>query len=467
MKFNRRNFLSGAAGAAGAALVGRATWWPGAEAFAQNFGDASLPPPEESGIEHIVVVMMENRSFDHLLGWLPNAEGMQAGLTYLDANGVTHATHPLAPDFTGCSHRDPDHSYAGGRVQYDSGAMDGFLRSGKNDDYAIGYYVEGDRPFYSALARNYTTLDHSFCSILGPTFPNRIFLHAAQTDPLSNTLAFTGIPTIWDELVVANVSAQYYWPNIPFLILWGNKYFLNGITSPAPNYQNFLSDAQNGHLPAVSFVDPAFTGFGFPTNDDHPPADIRAGDAFLADTFLAVANGPQWSSTVFIVTYDEWGGFFDHVAPPRATAPANSIDTDLVNGKALLGFRVPTVIASPFSRGEPDDPKVKGMTFDHTSILKLIEWRFGLAPLTLRDASHDIQNLARALNFQRVNAAVPDLPHPTAPQQTLCIQPFVSDTTPGMASPTALTTARNLSDSQNPWPGLRGSGLHKGWQLPQ
>lgn len=111
--------------------------------------------------------MMENRSFDHFLGWLPNAEGMQAGLSYLDGNGVAHATHALAPDFTGCSHPDPDHSYAGGRVQYDNGAMDGFLRSGKNDDYAIGYYVEGDRPFYSALARNYTTLDPSFCSILG------------------------------------------------------------------------------------------------------------------------------------------------------------------------------------------------------------------------------------------------------------------------------------------------------------
>src|SRR5262252_6837409 len=113
----------------------------------QLTASVTLPPPEESGIEHIVVVMMENRSFDHLLGWLPNAEGMQAGLPYLDANGVAHATHPLAPDFQGCSHPDPDHSYAGGRVQYDGGAMNGFLRSGKNDDYVIGYYVETDRPF--------------------------------------------------------------------------------------------------------------------------------------------------------------------------------------------------------------------------------------------------------------------------------------------------------------------------------
>jgi len=161
MKINRRDLLRGAPFAAGAALLGHATGWPGAELFAQNFGLASLPSPEESGIEHIVVVMMENRSFDHFLGWLPNADGQQAGLSYLDAVGVAHSTHSLAPDFTGCTHPDPDHSYLGGRVQYDGGAMDGFLRSGKNDDYAIGFYVERDRPFYSALARNYTTLDHS------------------------------------------------------------------------------------------------------------------------------------------------------------------------------------------------------------------------------------------------------------------------------------------------------------------
>jgi phospholipase C len=456
MKFDRRNFLSGAAAAAGAALVGSATGWPGVEVFAQNFGNASLPPPEESGIEQIVVVMMENRSFDHFLGWLPNAEGMQAGLSYLDGNGVAHATHALAPDFTGCSHPDPDHSYAGGRVQYDNGAMDGFLRSGKNDDYVIGYYVEADRPFFSALARNYTTLDHSFCSILGPTFPNRFFLHAAQTDRLANLFLPAAMPTIWDSLLAAGVSARYYWSNIPFLVFWLNKYFMNGITTPFPNIGSFVSDATNGTLPKVSFVDPAFTGFSFPTNDDHPPADIRAGDAFLADIYRVVANGPQWSSTVFIVTYDEWGGFFDHVAPPRATAAngANDVDQDQVNGKTLLGFRVPTVIASPFSRGEPDDPTVKGMTFDHTSILKLIEWRFGLAPLTLRDASQDIQNLARALNFHTPNAAVPDLPHPTAPQQTLCMQP---DPPP----------PNSLADSTNPWPKMRASGLLDGWNLPQ
>ena len=468
MKVNRRHFLSGAAGGAAAALVGSASGWADAELFAQNLGLASLPTPEESGIEHIVVVMMENRSFDHFLGWLPNADGQQAGLTYFDAAGVAHETHALAPDFTGSTHPDPDHSYEGGRVQYDGGAMDGFLRSGSNDDFAIGYYVETDRPFFNALARNYTTLDHYFCSFLGPTFPNRFFLHGAQTDRRENTFDLATMPTIWDRLLTAGVSARYYWSNAPFLLLWGPKYFLNGITTPSPNITSFFSDAASGNLPAVSFVDPVFTGFDAPVppNDDHPPADIRLGDQFLAQIFNVVANGPSWSSTLLIVTYDEWGGFFDHVAPPRATAAngANDVDQDQVNGKALLGFRVPTVVASPFSRGEPDDPKVKGMTFDHTSILKLIEWRFGLDTLTARDASRDVQNLARALKFKHPNAVVPELS--LAP----FIQPekIVTSSAALAAAPAAASSAsRGLSDSRNPWPRLRDSHLLKGWNLPQ
>src|SRR5512139_2187483 len=145
------------------------------------------PPPAISGVDHIVVVMMENRSFDHLLGWLPNADGQQAGLTYTDSAGTPFVTAPLGvgsltPDYMGCGHPDPDHSWQGGRIEYDNGAMDGFLRAGQNDQYAIGYYVEPDRPFFNALARNYTTCDRFFASIMAETYPNRIFQHAAQTD---------------------------------------------------------------------------------------------------------------------------------------------------------------------------------------------------------------------------------------------------------------------------------------------
>jgi phospholipase C len=411
MKLNRRELLKNAAFVSGAALAG-ASWPAGKSLFAQNIilNLPALPSPANSGIEHIVVVTMENRSFDHFLGWLPNADGKQAGLSYVDSAGVTHATHSLSGDYTGCPHPDPDHSYSGARVEYDNRAMDGFLRAGSNDVYSIGYYGEQDIPFYAAFARNFTACDRYFASILGPTFPNRLFLHAAQTDRLTNSTNISSLPTIWDRLAAAGVSANYFYSNVPFTALWGTKYL--GISRL---YAEFLAAAATGTLPAVSFVDPRYTILDDGTgNDDHPHADIREGDLFLYQTFEAVAHGPKWTNTVFIVNFDEWGGFFEHVAPPRATAP-NNVDPDLVDGKALLGCRVPTAVASPFSRGSSCDPRVSTLVFDHTSVLKLIEWRWGLAPLTLRDASDDVLNLAHALNFKEPDNSVPDLPQPPAP----------------------------------------------------
>jgi phospholipase C len=405
MKLDRRELLKSSLAISGAALLG-----PTYPFRSPSFQFAALPEPASSGIDHVVVVTMENRSFDHFLGWLPNAEGKQAELSFMDASGVAHPAHSLSGDYTGCPHPDPDHSYSGARVEYDGGKMDGFLRAGSNDVFSIGYYGERDIPFLANLARSYTSCDHYFVSILGPTFPNRLFLHAAQTDRIDDSINLTSLPTIWDRLAAAGVSATYYYSNIPFVALWGAKYL--GISK---TYDNFKTAAANGALPAVSYVDPRFTtiddGLG---NDDHPHADIRRGDRFLYDTFEAVAKGPSWKSTVFIVTFDEWGGFFEHVAPPRAIA-ANNVDTDLVDGKALLGFRVPAVIASPFSRGVENSPRVNHLVFDHTSILKLIEWRWRLAPLTPRDASSDVNNLADALNFDQPVVALPTLPKPAVP----------------------------------------------------
>jgi|SRR5690242_1597759 len=408
MKISRRDLLRNLAAASSAACFGARPSLT-SDLFAQS-PLPILPSPENSGVEHIVVVTMENRSLDHLLGWLPNADGKQAGLTYKDSTGISHATHSLAGDFTGCPHPSPDHSYSGGRVEYDGGRMDGFLLAGSNDVYSIGYYDESEVTFYGTLARNYTTCSRYFASILGPTFPNRLFLHSAQTDRLTDSVTPTSLPTIWDRLASAGVSANYFYSNVPFLALWGAKYL-----AISRLYEEFQAAAAEGALPAVSFVDPAYTILDDGTgNDDHPHADIRKGDLFLYRTFEAVARGPNWGNTVFIVNFDEWGGFFEHVVPPRATA-ANNVDTDLADGKALLGFRVPTVVASPFTRGDASDPRVSGLVFDHTSVLKLIEWRWGLAPLTARDAGSDIQNLAYALDFTSPQKTVPALLKPAAP----------------------------------------------------
>ena len=398
---NRREFLKAAltvsAGAALPSLTGCQLRLPPGE----------LPAPGASGIEHVVVTMMENRSFDHLFGWLPNANGKQAGLTYVDRNGVSHSTYPLAPDFTGCG-SDPDHSYQGARVEVNGGAMDGFLRSA-SDLRAIGYYVEADRPFHNHLARNFTVLDRYFCSFLGPTTPNRMFLHAGASDRIDNAFFVSTLPTIWDRLADAGISRRYYFQNGSVLGNWGTKY-----DSISGSLADFLADTVAGRLTAVSMVEPRLSGPDGRGNDDHPPSDLRAGDAFLSSVYGALTHAPTWKRTVWIITYDEWGGFFDHVAPPRAAA-ANAADTDVVAGKALLGLRVPVVVVSPFTRGTPDRNRVNSLTYDHTSVTKLIEWRWGLTPLSARDASDDVANLALALDFNDVDANLPEMPVVTDP----------------------------------------------------
>jgi len=340
-----------------------------------------LPPPEESGIDHVVVVMMENRSFDHYLGWVPGANGRQAGLVYTDSRGVPHTTSHW-PEFQGCAHPDPDHSFEGGRVQYNGGRCDGWLRSGENDEYSIGYYTDADLAFYRGAARDWTVCDNYFAAIMAETYPNRFYQHAAQTDRLHNSTAAASMPTIWDRLDAARLTGRYYFSDAPFTALWGTKYL--DISRPFPT---FLADCAAGNLPEVAFVDPRFLDEGSGTSgDDHPHADIRVGQQFLNQIYDAVTRSPDWGSTVLVINYDEWGGFFDHV-PPAVAPDANP-------EWGLRGFRVPCLVISPRSRRGA----VQHGEFDHSSVLKLIEWRWNLPALTPRDAA--ARNLAEALDFQ-------------------------------------------------------------------
>ena len=169
--------------------------------------------------------MMENRSFDHFLGWLPGADGHQAGLVFADGTGVAHSTYHLS-EFQGCGYADPDHSWDGGRVEYDNGACDGWLRAGANDEFAIGYYTAADLAFYGKAAPYWTVCDRYFSAIMAETYPNRMYLHAAQTDRLHNDEGPTiaTLPTIWDRLQAAGRTGRYYFSDAPFTALWGTKY---------------------------------------------------------------------------------------------------------------------------------------------------------------------------------------------------------------------------------------------------
>ena len=378
---------------------------------------------------------MENRSFDHFFGWLPSANGQQAGLVYNDSAGVSHQTHALAPDYQGCAFLDPGHSYSDGRVQYDNGAIDGFLFNGSdastanpsqaNDIFAIGYYGQSDLPFLGAAGPAFTVCDNYFCGIMAETYPNRFYMHAAQTDRLTNTSVTSTLPTIWSRLEENGFSGRYYFSDLPFLGLWGTRYA--SISKP---FSQFLADAAAGTLPNVAYIDPRFEDEGSGTSqDDHPHADIRNGEVFLNQIYDALRKSPNWSKTVLIINYDEWGGFFDHVPPPLAPIPLASAVAGDTDGR--LGFRVPCVVISPYARRN----FIAHGQYDHTSILKMIEWRFDLPPLTVRDSTAN--NLAEVLNL-----TAPDV---TAPAFTVPAGLFGGPCAPVATSPAAVQRGTNLA----------------------
>ncbi|MDQ1465926.1 MAG: phospholipase [Actinomycetota bacterium] len=395
MALTRRDLLIRGAGLAGVAGAASVLGNSNLARAATRLAPAAMPPPTSSGVDHVVVLMMENRSFDHYFGWVPGADGRQAGLVYSDAAGTAHETYHLT-DFQGCGHPDPDHSWEGGRIEYANGACDGWLK-GTNDEYSIGYYTADDLPFSGAAAPYWTVCDHYFSAIMAETYPNRFYLHSAQTDRLHNSYDISTLPTIWDRLAAAGLDGRYYYSDAPFTALWGPKYA--PISHP---FDSFLADCAAGSLPSVAYVDPRFLDEGSGTSgDDHPHADIRVGQSFLNQVYQAVTTGPEWSRTVLVITYDEWGGFFDHVRP--ASAP------DANPACRLRGFRVPTLVISPRARRH----HVAHATYDHTSILKMIEWRWKLAPLTVRDAH--ARNLAEVLDFSKpANLTAPSWDVPAA-----------------------------------------------------
>jgi phospholipase C len=509
MLINRRHVLKGMAGAAAlsgtgwfranaAVTDGPASAAKGGTSVADS-GPVAVPALTSvagiSPVEHVVVVMMENRSFDHFMGWMPGANGIGLGpggevvdeqrfssFGYQDSKGKRHGIYHET-QWNACGLADQDHGYVGGRIQWGRGRMDGFLLDPENTTFALSYYLAAQRAFTTPLAMNYSTCDNYFCSYLGPTWPNRFFQHAAQTDRQNDTTAPDGtqlpvqpaaMPSIWDQLnQPGGPSGRYYYSDLPFLALWGGKYI--PISQPVTD---FLSDAAAGTLPNVSIVDPRFEDEGSGTSgDDHPLSDIRAGDAFLSEIFHAVANGPLWSKTVFIINYDEWGGFFDHVAPPLVAPGNQTLDlSDVVRGpdgritKVLAGFRVPCVIASPFSKGSPDKPRICSYAFDHASVLRFVEWNWKLKALTPRDASipfsgasaRQLTNLAHALDFAHPDVRVPYLPELAPFASTGCDLPGSPGGGP-VAGGEPLSGQASAAPAKPAWAALKSSGLLDGW----
>ena len=449
----RRTFMQLMGGASAVAVTGTDLL-----ARAASAATSAVTPAGRNGVQPVVILMMENRSFDHFLGWLPGADGRQ-DLAYLSTDGNVYPNYPLAPDFQGCGYSDPDHSWEGWLVQHNFGKMDGFLQRptapannpgvtlAAANTFPVGFYTNRhpdgrrkevpDLPVIGALTEHYTVLDRYFCSFAGETFPNRFYQHCAQTDRDHNSEVISTLPTIWDQLSpIPNTkgipTGGYFFRDLPFLALWGTKYYpfwhpfadgdtdALGIPVVTPS---FIDTVAVGNLPNVSFVDPAFDTEGNGTSaDDHPLADIRLGERFIADAYHALASAGYLDNTVFMVTFDEWGGFYDHVPPPHViddTNPANvshagdsttPTDGQLIPDYTQLGFRVPAIVVSNLA----ERAVVQHGPFEHSSTLKLIESTFGLTPLTARDAN--AENLGRVLGDRPRHRPVPEGAIPASAQ---------------------------------------------------
>jgi phospholipase C len=350
-------------------------------------------------IDHIVVLVMENRSFDHMLGYRFGNASERVNPKKLDGS-VTTDVRPMrleAPRFTPGPHHTYPHVARQLAVVSDGMAtMRGFV-----DDYAtvsgvrfpemaMGYYDQTFVPVYDYFADNYLVCDRWFCSVPGPTLPNRCFLFAGHSDGIVDNIQLGlhllthRVETIFDHLSAHDVSWNSYYHDVPSLRFF--KQFTASLDR-IRKIDQFYRDAEQGSLPSVSWIDPNFTvqsAFPLPgqlrfpdaANDDHPPADIRDGQRLVLNVYSALRkNEAQWAKTLFIVTYDEHGGFYDHVPPPvqEHRAPFNN------RLFSRFGVRVPTFLVSPWvQKGakSSDLASAQGIDFEHTSIPKTIMDRF-------------------------------------------------------------------------------------------
>lgn len=328
-------------------------------------------------IDHVVIVMQENRSFDHYFATLsethPDVEPLPADYTNPDTSGT-----PVAPFHldSSCLPDDPPHQWDAMHAQWNGGAMDGFVRTaavrGSDGRYAIGYYDERDLPFYHWLARTFALGDRHFGAALGGTWPNRAVLYTGSTHGLRNTGDFTipDVESVFDQLDAAAVAWGVYTDGNPRQDLMGWDRSHRGVGS----FNAFLAALHEGTLPPVSFVDPTFL------EDEHPPNDVHGGELWTRRIYTSAIASPLWPRLAIVFTYDEGGGLFDHVAPPAACPPSADLD-----GLDVLGHRVPLIVISPWSR----PGYVSHVVHDHASVLRLVQALFALPAMTARDANAD------------------------------------------------------------------------------
>jgi phospholipase C len=368
-RINRRTLLTGAAALGAAAVAGPVL--PAGRALAAGSPRSGRATP----IEHVIIDCQENRSFDHYYGFAPFAGAYGVPPGYAQPNGQGGFVAPY--HFTSLSTPDIGHSWTAMHDEYDHGAMDGFYTTdGIN---CMGYYTEADLPFYYSLFQDSTLCVNYFSSQMGPTWPNRFYLASGTSGGITtNGVWGYGVfdyPIILDLLDAAGVTWKVYnvnFDSVPFgntdnvFVFW--KRWAHDVRTRGSK-GGFLTDLRLGRLPQVSFIIPSFAR-GW---DEHPPANIQVGMGIQQQLITALQASSAWQSSAYILTYDESGGYFEHVPSPQLDAYG-------------LGIRVPTWVISPFAKRSHLEPAL----YEHASTLKFLEAVFGLPTLASINHQFDL-----------------------------------------------------------------------------
>jgi phospholipase C len=379
-------------------------------------------PPGLDNLKHIVVLMMENRSFDHMLGSLaavdPRIDGVTDALSNPDTTGASVKPQPLA-EFQSQLDPDPDHHFPAVDLQIFGGDtspartanMQGFVKSYFNQQEDVGhsqkimyYFTQSQLPVLTTLALEFAVFNRWFASIPGPTICNRAFAHYGTSfgrvdmNPIYINEPFKNI---YDRLLNANpkhTAKLYYYDATSSTMEVAN--LLQNEPELFGTYQQFLDDCNSGNLPQYSFIEPNYNDHDSDSgeevaNDQHPDHNVQAGELFIASVYNAIKqNADLWTSTALLIVYDEHGGIYDHVVPPACppdqfTASANDTGTGQPFAFDRLGVRVPAILVSPWI---PKGTVVSNRVFDHASIPATIT-RFFLgsySPRSPRESNADV-----------------------------------------------------------------------------
>lgn len=462
---DRRTFLAGGLASVAALAASRgsvlvpAPSWAGAAAQRNKLvlPPGSRPYPDRAEgidtmpqIEHVVIYMQENHSFDNYFGMLGRGDGLtldgrgQPTNSNLNSKGEPVTVYHSTSDY--CQGTDfASQSWDGTHLEINGGAMDGFVTSADDATGSMAYWDGSDLPFYYGLASTFPLCDRWFTSTPCQTLPNRRYLQAATSGGLissdiNEVIAIPEVPNgcIWERLNDHGITWADYAIDLADIMLFVDFYGKN--RDKIHPYEDFLLAAQTGTLPQVSIISP-----GHAIYSEEDPNDIQLGEAYSSAIINAVMNGPGWEKTALFFMYDEHGGYYDHVAPPPAVAPDSippntQVPPNQPGGFDQYGVRVPAIVISPFAKAD----YVSSVVHDHTSVLKFIETKFNLGAMTYRDANAD--DLLDCFDFDAMAfREPPELPAPGLPASgSTC-----SDVAPPKTyvDPTSATTTTTTEQS--------------------